>query len=79
MSTVAANFSKNGYSAVIQTPALHPSTFSVLMPWFFGIDIKMQMCKFSRTANIFPLARDKGSREVVSPSSISYRMDKIDE
>ncbi|CAL5431924.1 unnamed protein product [Camellia sinensis] len=79
MSTVVGNFSKSGYGAVIQTPALHPGMFSVLMPWVSGIDIKMRMCKFSRTAHIFALARDKGSGEVVSPSSISYRMDKIDE
>ncbi|PKI57268.1 hypothetical protein CRG98_022365, partial [Punica granatum] len=33
MSTVAANLDRSGYGAVIQTPALHPGMFSVLMPW----------------------------------------------
>ncbi|KAL6968907.1 Long-chain-alcohol oxidase fao4a [Sarracenia purpurea var. burkii] len=79
MSTVVGNFDKSGYGAVIQTPALHPGMFSVLMPWVSGIDIKMRMSKFSRTAHVFALARDKGSGQVASASSISYQMDRIDE
>ncbi|XP_059663075.1 long-chain-alcohol oxidase FAO4A [Cornus florida] len=79
MSTVVGNYNTSGYGAVIQTPALHPGMFSVLMPWVSGIEIKTRMCKFSRTAHIFALARDKGSGEIVSPSKISYRMDTIDE
>ncbi|KAE9458514.1 hypothetical protein C3L33_09583, partial [Rhododendron williamsianum] len=64
MSTVVANLDKSGYGALIQTPSLHPGMFSVLMPWVSGIDIKMRMCKFSRTAHVFALARDHGSGEV---------------
>lgn len=79
MSTVAAKFEGSGYGAVIQTPALHPGMFSALMPWVSGRNIKDQMCKYSRTAHVFALARDKGSGELVSPYSISYNMDKIDE
>ncbi|XP_052209805.1 long-chain-alcohol oxidase FAO4A-like [Diospyros lotus] len=79
MSTVVANFETSAYGAVIQTPSLHPGMFSVLTPWISGIDIKKRMCKFSRTAHVFALARDKGSGEVLSPSSISYRMGSIDE
>ncbi|XP_050215231.1 long-chain-alcohol oxidase FAO4A [Mercurialis annua] len=79
MSTVVANYEKSGYGAVIQTPSLHPGMFSSLMPWVSGVDIKMQMCKFSKTAHIFALARDKGSGTVNSTSSISYQMDESDE
>lgn len=79
MSKVVANFEESGYGAVIQTPSLHPGMFSVVMPWISGLDIKMRMCKYSRTAHIFALARDKGSGEAISPSSISYKLDKIDE
>lgn len=79
MSTVVAEFENSGYGTVIQTPALHPGMFSILMPWLSGIDIRMRMCKFSRTAHIFALARDKGSGIVKSQDNISYQMDGIDE
>ncbi|KAM3734457.1 hypothetical protein ACB098_10G015800 [Castanea mollissima] len=79
MSTVVANLDGSGYGAVIQTPSLHPGTFSILMPWISGTDIKNRMCRFSRTAHIFALARDKGSGTVVSPNSINYQMEVSDE
>ncbi|XP_024986540.1 long-chain-alcohol oxidase FAO4A [Cynara cardunculus var. scolymus] len=79
MSTVVADFKGSGYGAIIQTPALHPGMFSALMPWVSGSDFKNRMTKFSRTAHIFALARDKGSGELGQKSSISYQMDIIDE
>ncbi|OAY29951.1 long-chain-alcohol oxidase FAO4A [Manihot esculenta] len=79
MSTVVAKFDKSGYGAVIQTPSLHPGMFSSLMPWVSGMDIKTKMCRFSRTAHIFALARDKGKGTVNSPSSITYQMEDSDE
>uniref|UniRef100_A0A2P2MTG3 Long-chain-alcohol oxidase n=1 Tax=Rhizophora mucronata TaxID=61149 RepID=A0A2P2MTG3_RHIMU len=86
MSTVNVDFDDKGntsggyrYGAVIQTPALHPGMFSALMPWVSGADMKRRMCRFSRTAHIFALARDRGSGTVNSPSSISYRMEAGDE
>ncbi|OIW09594.1 hypothetical protein TanjilG_28193 [Lupinus angustifolius] len=78
MSTVVADFEKSGYGAVIQTPALHPGMFSVLMPWTSGLDIKDRMRKYSRTAHVFALARDQGSGIVNSPNSISYQMNDVD-
>ncbi|XP_027345801.1 long-chain-alcohol oxidase FAO4A-like [Abrus precatorius] len=78
MSTVVAQFDKSGYGAVIQTPALHPGMFSILMPWTSGMDLKDRMCKFSRTAHVFALARDKGSGTVNSPTSISYELKGVD-
>ncbi|BBH02685.1 Long-chain fatty alcohol dehydrogenase family protein, partial [Prunus dulcis] len=80
MSTVVAEFNKSGYGAVIQTPALHPGMFSVVMPWVSGKDIKHRMSRFSRTAHVFALARDKGSGTVNAPPySISYEMEALDE
>ncbi|KAH0648380.1 hypothetical protein KY285_033628 [Solanum tuberosum] len=79
MSKVVANFEGSGYGAVIQTPGLHPGMFSALMPWVSGLDFKMRMSKYSRTAYIFALARDKGSGEALSPYSVSYKLDQTDE
>ncbi|XP_049376273.1 long-chain-alcohol oxidase FAO4A-like isoform X1 [Solanum stenotomum] len=79
MSKVVANFEGSGYGAIIQTPGLHPGMFSALMPWVSGLDIKMRMRKYSRTAYIFALARDKGSGEALSPYSVSYKLDQTDE
>ncbi|KAK6251625.1 hypothetical protein SCA6_005630 [Theobroma cacao] len=79
MSTVVANMDKSGYGAVLQTPALHPGMFSALMPWLSGADMKRRMLRFSRTAHIFALARDKGSGDVYSPNSIGYKMEATDE
>lgn len=79
MSTVVADFDKSGYGAVIQTPALHPGVFSLLMPWVSGSHIKERMRKFSRTAHVFALARDQGSGTVRSQDNISYKMKDIDE
>lgn len=79
MSTVAADLDKSGYGAMIQTPALHPGMFSILMPWVSGKDMKDRMRRFSRTAHVFALARDKGWGRVKSESSISYEMEEGDE
>ncbi|MED6121709.1 hypothetical protein PIB30_032709 [Stylosanthes scabra] len=78
MSTVVADFDKSGYGAVIQTPSLHPGMFSVLMPWTSGADMKDRMCKFSRTAHVFALARDQGSGTVKSECNIRYKMKDVD-
>ncbi|KAI3792894.1 hypothetical protein L2E82_06785 [Cichorium intybus] len=79
MSTVVANFKGSGYGAIIQTPSLHPGMFSALMPWISGFDFKTRMSKFSRTAHIFALARDKGSGEIGENTSITYQLDITDE
>lgn len=79
MSTVVADFKGSGYGAIIQTPSLHPGMFSALMPWVSGWDFKTRISKFSRTAHIFALARDKGSGEIGPKTSITYQMDITDE
>lgn len=79
MSTVVADHDKSGYGALLQTPSLHPGMFSIVIPWISGKDIKDRMCRFSRTAHIFALARDIGSGTVKSESSINYQMEAVDE
>ncbi|KAJ8650658.1 hypothetical protein MRB53_003681 [Persea americana] len=80
MSTVVANLDTSGYGAVIQTPALHPGMFSVVMPWISALDIKQRMSRFSRTVHLFELARDKGSGWVGNyPKSLTYSLDAVDE
>ncbi|XP_068651484.1 long-chain-alcohol oxidase FAO4A-like [Aristolochia californica] len=79
MSTVVANFQTSGYGAVIQTPSLHPAMFAVVTPWLSGLDMKERMTRFSRTAHVFALARDKGSGVANYPKSLSYKLDALDE
>ncbi|KAL1556927.1 long-chain-alcohol oxidase [Salvia divinorum] len=69
----------SGYGAILQTPALHPGMFSALMPWSSGADMKGRMVKFSKTAHVFALARDKSSGEIRSVSEISYNICEFDE
>ncbi|KAG5406109.1 hypothetical protein IGI04_012228 [Brassica rapa subsp. trilocularis] len=48
--------------AIIETPALGPASFSVLCPWISGLDMKKRMSRYSRTANLITIVRDRGSR-----------------
>lgn len=64
--------------AVIEAPALGPSSFSALVPWVSGLDMKERMLKYGRTAHLFPLIRDCGSGEVKTEGRITYRMAKLD-
>lgn len=79
MSTIVSNSEESGYGAIIQTPSLHPGLFSALMPWNSGTDIKTRLLKFSRTAHVFALARDKASGTVNSANNISYTIEDLDE
>ncbi|KAL6547714.1 Long-chain-alcohol oxidase fao4a [Orobanche hederae] len=78
MSKVVADFENSGYGAIIQTPALHPGMFSALTSWTSGRDIKNRMLRFSRTAHVFALARDRGSGEIFSETNLGYNMDNAD-
>ncbi|GMH03610.1 hypothetical protein Nepgr_005449 [Nepenthes gracilis] len=80
MSTVVANFDICDYGVIIQTPSLHPGLFSAVMPWKSGLDMKMRMSRFARTAHLLAIARDRGSGKISSnPQKISYRIDATDE
>lgn len=63
---------------IIQTPSLHPGLFSALMPWRLGRDMKSRMVKFSRTAHVYALGRDRGSGVVNSETDVSYKLDYAD-
>ncbi|XP_052170930.1 long-chain-alcohol oxidase FAO2 [Diospyros lotus] len=64
--------------ALIEASALGPASFSVMMPWVSGRDMEDRMMRYSRTAHLFALVRDKGSGEVKAEGRIKYRLDGID-
>ncbi|ESQ55436.1 hypothetical protein EUTSA_v10024528mg [Eutrema salsugineum] len=80
MSGVVNTETKTSYGeTVIQTPALHPGMFSGIIPWTSGEEFKSRMLKFSRTAHVFTLLRDKGTGTVNSKSCIDYNLNDEDE
>ncbi|PKA65101.1 Long-chain-alcohol oxidase FAO2 [Apostasia shenzhenica] len=68
---------KNG-RVIIETPAAGPAAFSSLIPWVSGQDMKERMVRYSRTAHLFALVRDRGSGIVHKEGKISYRFDSKD-
>ncbi|CAH9131048.1 unnamed protein product, partial [Cuscuta epithymum] len=64
--------------AIIEAPILGPGSFATLLPWKSGLDIKETMLKYSRTAHLFAMVKDKGTGEVRSEGRISYTFDALD-
>ncbi|XP_010512451.1 PREDICTED: long-chain-alcohol oxidase FAO3 [Camelina sativa] len=64
--------------AIIETASLGPGSFSVLFPWTSGLDLKTRMSRYSRTASLITIVRDRGSGEVKTEGRISYVVDKTD-
>ncbi|KAL2530299.1 Long-chain-alcohol oxidase FAO3 [Forsythia ovata] len=64
--------------AIIESPSLGPGSFAALCPWESGMDLKNRIVKYSRTAHLFSMIRDRGSGEVTSKGRISYKFDKLD-
>ncbi|KAM5553218.1 hypothetical protein ABKV19_025445 [Rosa sericea] len=64
--------------AIIETPALGPGTFAALCPWESGLDIKKRMLRFSRTAHVIVIIRDKGSGVVRTEGRASFELDASD-
>ncbi|CAN8325246.1 unnamed protein product [Cochlearia groenlandica] len=78
-SVVNAETKRTHGESVIQTPSLHPGMYSSIFPWTSSKDFKTRMLKFSRTAHVFTLLRDKGTGKINSKSSIDYNLQKEDE
>ncbi|KAL3578013.1 hypothetical protein D5086_019517 [Populus alba] len=64
--------------AIIETPALGPSSFVALCPWVSGHDMKDRMAKYARTAHLIAIIRDSGSGKVTTEGRISYNLDAMD-
>ena len=64
--------------AIVETPAVGPATYATLMPWVSGKDMKETMRKYSRTAHLFTLVRDRSGGKVEGDRRISYRMESAD-
>ncbi|KDP26499.1 hypothetical protein JCGZ_17657 [Jatropha curcas] len=64
--------------AIIQTPALGPSSYAALSPWVSGQDFKDKMVKYPRTAGLFALIRDQGSGEVKAEGRIKHWQNQFD-
>ncbi|KAK6940640.1 Glucose-methanol-choline oxidoreductase, C-terminal [Dillenia turbinata] len=68
----------NHVRAIIETPALGPSSFGALSPWTSGLDMKERMAKYARTSQLFALVRDESSGEVREEGRINYRLNRFD-
>ncbi|PKI78602.1 hypothetical protein CRG98_000979 [Punica granatum] len=64
--------------AIIETPLLGPASFVALSPWRSGADMKGRMAKYSRTANLIIIVRDRGSGEVRTEGRVSYSFNPSD-
>lgn len=64
--------------AIVEPTALGPASFAAIHPWVSGLDMKERMVKYSRTATLFALARDKGAGEVKVERRIKYRLHPAD-
>ncbi|XP_043807385.1 long-chain-alcohol oxidase FAO1 isoform X2 [Manihot esculenta] len=64
--------------AIIENPQLGPASFASLAPWESGLDIKTRMVRYSRTAHMITIIRDRGSGQVKAEGRISYNLDALD-
>jgi long-chain-alcohol oxidase len=51
-------------TALLEVPILYPGMFAGRLSWRSGSEFKNRMCRYSRTAHILVLTRDKGSGTV---------------
>ncbi|KAJ6828782.1 long-chain-alcohol oxidase FAO1-like [Iris pallida] len=65
-------------TTIIETPTIAPASFSTMVPWVSGKDMKERMAKYSRTSHLFALVRDQGSGTVTTEERITYRLSQTD-
>lgn len=70
--------SDNKVQAIIETPSLGPAQYTALCPWESGLDMKMRMLKFSRTAHMITIIRDQGSGKIHAGGRVTYKFDAWD-
>ncbi|KAJ6852012.1 long-chain-alcohol oxidase FAO2-like [Iris pallida] len=63
---------------IVETPMIAPASFSSMIPWVSGRDMKERMAKYSRTAHLFALVRDRGSGTVTTEGRIKYEFSRTD-
>ncbi|CAN0885851.1 Long-chain-alcohol oxidase FAO2 [Linum grandiflorum] len=68
----------NNTTAIIECATVGPASYAASSPWTSGRDLKEKMVKYSRTAVLFALVRDRGSGEVKVEGKISHQLDKQD-
>ncbi|XP_008804287.2 long-chain-alcohol oxidase FAO2-like [Phoenix dactylifera] len=74
----AVEDSDSSLRAIIEAPAMGPASFASLVPWVSGQDSKERMARYSRTALLFALVRDRGSGTVEGEGRVKYRFDALD-
>ncbi|RWW12358.1 hypothetical protein GW17_00023978 [Ensete ventricosum] len=74
----AASENSNATCAIIETAVLGPASFATLFPWVSGKDMKEKMLRYSRTAHVFALVRDRGAGTIEGEGRLKYRLDRSD-
>lgn len=64
--------------AIIECPSFGPGTFAAICPWESGVEMKMRVLKYARTAHLFAMIRDRGSGEVMEERRINYELGSSD-
>ncbi|CAO2818610.1 unnamed protein product [Amaranthus hypochondriacus] len=64
--------------AIIEATSLGPASFSGLIPWISGLDMKERMIKYGRTVNLVALIKDHSTGAVKKEGRITYSLNKYD-
>lgn len=70
--------SQSNFIALVEAAALGPASFAAMFPWLSGLNMKVGMARYTRTATLFTLVRDQGSGKVKSEGRIRYWLDDTD-
>lgn len=75
---VAGSDDDSNIRAIIETPILAPGSFAAQSNWKSGQQVKEYLLKYSRTAHLFSMVRDRGCGEVKGEGRIIHNMAAID-